>query len=471
MNVTQLIRYKNATKESILFNYRFDLYFSYDKQKIAMLFIEKYISRIIQTVILLNQMLFLCFKNLGISKQQKDSNSKSEYSLIYSLPQEQLDPLDSNSIQILLKNLSDPEFSLKNIEHTNVLIEMRSLPFRKIIRTADCYIGKDMNLLLFHAIPSSRAKVKILFLCYKRFFKILLLPSQQLKIGLAIRDYVISDILWKGIYRFNTLHLITTQTNLQLLPYNFYDEKLEKLSPLKTMFWYSANNTIISKNQIPFSISQDKLLMNLPIDQHYVWTEWEAKRLHRNGINAKAVGPIIFNQYRKSTVIRYNCEAQRHKLIIYDISPRINSSNIIFYTNANLISFLSEILEVSELVFGNSVEILVKNKRNLTSKSQRIRRGEYYDYLVNLATAKKINLIDARKRLEDLAGSSCLSISIPFVSPPIYTSSIGIQSCYYIPEKCQDFFQKAYDPNIKCFIGKSELRFWLEEHKLKKITN
>ena len=471
MNDTHLIKYKYASKESILFNYRFNLYFSYYKQKLTILFIKKYISRIIQTIILLNQMLLLCLKNLSISNLQNNSNSKSEYSLIYSLPPEQIDPLDSNSINILLKNLGDSEFNLKKIEHTNILIEIRSLPYRKIIKTSECYIGKDMNLLLFNTIPSRRTKVKILLLCYKRFFKILLLPSQQFKTGLAIRDYVISDILWKGFFRFNTLHLITTQTNLQLLPYNFYDEKLENLSPLKTMFWYSANNSIISKDQIPFNISQDKLLMNLPIDQHYVWTEWEARRLHCNGSQAKAVGPIMFNQYRKSTVTRYDCKDLRHKLIVFDISPRINSSSITFYNNSNLIIFLSEILEVSESVFGDSVEIVVKNKRNLTSKHQKIRRGEYYNYLLDLATAQKINLIDARTRLEDIVGSSCLSVSIPFVSPPIYTNSMGIESGYYIPEKCKNFFQRDYDPCIKRYFGKSELRFWLEEHKRKKITN
>jgi hypothetical protein len=385
--------------------------------------------------------------------------------MVFSIPSEQFNPFNSNSAHELIEYLSENIFNLSEIRNTKVLIEVRNLPYRKVITTCDYLIGKDMNLLMFHSINSSKTQAKILFLIYKRFLWVLLSPRRQFKIGLGIRDFIFSDLFWQHMFKSNTEYLITTQTNLQLLPYMFYDKKNFELKPSKIMFWYSANNTLICKKKVPDSISQKFLLKNLPIDQHFVWTETEANRIEYSGAKAITAGPIIFNQNRNLEALPYDCTNKNHNLIIYDISPKNNVSADLFYNNTNLMKFLSEILEVTNSIFNNSINIYIKNKRSLNHKLQKERNGEYFQYLRTLKDLKLVRVVEASSKLEELISLSCLSIAVPFVSPVIYTQLAGIESCYYIPENCEKFFENEYNSSVNCIIGKQKLMIWLQNHK------
>lgn len=335
----------------------------------------------------------------GVSKEHYTGNSDIESLGLY---------LDQHLKMI---GLNPPDFYLLQ---TGSLFANRESGKVKMVP----HIG--VELLKYQSMPR---RVKVNNLC-KRLLSLIRLSMvlpEILEIG---PDYVIDHSVFSKVSQLEIGSLITTQSQILVLPIVFYQE----ISPNRLMFWYSDNSTQFQKLELEVQIPPDySYLIQNRISTHYVWTNSWASLL-KTFTHAKilVVGPILFKSLQESQIELELQSNSYKKILVFDVTPKKSASHNSIYYSSNMQEFLKDLVEVVQDITPSAI-LMLKPKRKYRSTDD-------LDYLQLIRSLRsKIHLLSPTQDLVKLIQSSDLVICVPFTSPALLAKSMGKQVIYYYP--------------------------------------
>lgn len=280
------------------------------------------------------------------------------------------------------------------------------------------YIGVEM--LKYQSTPRN---VQIYNLC-KRLLSLIRLSMALPEILEIGPDYVIDHSVFSNVSQLEIRSLITTQSQILVLPIAFYQE----ISPDRLMFWYSDNSTQIQSLELEEQIPPDySYLIQNRISTHYVWTNSWASLL-KTFTHAKilVVGPILFKSLQESQ-IEFELRPKPIKnILVFDVTPKKSANRNSIYHSTNMQQFLNDLVEVVQDITPSAV-LTLKPKRKYHSTDD---LG--YIHLVR-SLRSRIHLLPPTQDLVKLIRSSDLVICVPFTSPALLAKSMGKQVFYYYP--------------------------------------
>lgn len=244
--------------------------------------------------------------------------------------------------------------------------------------------------------------------------------------------------------------LITTQSQLLASPLVFKS----KLKASRVMYWYSNNSMQISKKA---SISLDYSYLSQPvISDHFVWTSTWGKFLEEYNRNAvvTVVGPILFKNLTKYIKSEKKKRSETKKILIFDVTPKINAGADSIYSEKEMTQFVSDIAVATKAVFPDAL-IKLKPKRKYTSDDS----VSYCDFLE--AQRSRIQILKWDSDIGDEILNSDLVICVPHSSPALMAKYLGIPTIFYTPSP--DFKLDLIHEDILVVQGSTELRRFLEE--------
>ncbi len=216
--------------------------------------------------------------------------------------------------------------------------------------------------------------------------------------------------------------LITTQSQL-LAPALVFKSSLKAE---RVMYWYSDNSMQITKRE------EDRLdytyLSQPQISKHLVWTSSWAKTLKSYNPDAHIfpIGPIIFNTLE----INFRQTSQEPKsfytVTIFDVTPKEMASPESIYSAEVMMTFLRDII-ASISKRHPTANINLKPKRRYSHLDSR----EYLDFIE--LQSPRLNVLDWNCDIIGVIEASDLVICIPFTSPGIISSHLGVQTAFYLP--------------------------------------
>jgi hypothetical protein len=301
----------------------------------------------------------------------------------------------------------------------------------------------SIEMLKFES-KSRRAQVHDL---YGRFLSLTRLSTLLPEILEIAPEYVVDGYVLSTTSHFEIRSLITTQSQMLVLPLVFYHEA----SSNRIMFWYSDNSTQIqnleSENQMPPDYSY---LIQNRITTHYVWTTSWANLL-KTFSHAKilVVGPILFKLLQESQSKLQFQPRSIKSILVFDITPKKSASHNSFYFSNNMREFLMDLVEtVHDL--APSALLMLKPKREYSDADDLT-----YIRLVKSLNAR-IKILAPTQDLVALIGDSDLVICVPFTSPALLAKTMGKQVFYYSPS-LQFNLPLEYE-GIQVISGKKSLR-------------
>jgi hypothetical protein len=303
------------------------------------------------------------------------------------------------------------------------------------------YIGVEM--LKYQSIPR---KVQVNKLCKRllSLIRISMALPEILEIG---PDYVIDYSVFSNATQLEIRSLITTQSQMLVLPIAFYQE----VSPDRLMFWYSDNSTQIQSLELEEQIPPDySYLIQNRISTHYVWTNsWASLLKAFTHAQILVVGPILFKLLQESHIELGLHPNSFKNILVFDVTPKKSASRNSIYFSNNMQQFLNDIVEVAQDVNPSAV-LTLKPKRKYTSTDD----SDYKQLVSSLHS--RLNLLPPTQDLVDLIQNSDLVICVPFTSPAILAKSMGKQVFFYFPNP-QFKLPPEYE-GIQVIIGKKKLR-------------
>jgi hypothetical protein len=377
---------------------------------------QKFQRRILLLARTIGITLFACLKICFL--RNIDSRPKLVGSLVYGVSKEHytgtsdIESLGSYFDQHLeIIGLTPPDFYLIQ---TGSLFANREFGKVKMVP----YIAVEM--LKYQSIPR---RVQVSNLC-KRLLSLIRLSMALPEILEIGPDYVIDHSVFSNVSQSEIRSLITTQSQMLVLPIAFYQEIcLDRL-----MFWYSDNSTQIQSLEAEEQIPPDySYLIQNRISTHYVWTKSWANLLKTFTLaKVLVVGPILFKTLQESH-IKLKLQSNSFKnILVFDVTPKKLASRDSIYYSTNMQQFLNDLVEVVQDINPFAV-LTLKPKR-------RYHHTDDLDYIQLVKSLRsKINLLPPTQDLVKLIHNSDLVICVPFTSPALLAKSMGKQVLYYYP--------------------------------------
>lgn len=246
--------------------------------------------------------------------------------------------------------------------------------------------------------------------------------------------------------------LVTTQSQLLAPAFVFKT----KIKAERVMFWYSDNSMQISKH--PEKDFDYSYLSQPAINNHFVWTPSWKKKLSEYNERARIIssGPVIFRILEKPTQNRYELSRQVDSVTIFDVTPKKLASIDSIYSEEIMKTFLTDIVQVTHDKFPFA-SLRLKPKRAYSSSDS----ANYVHETASLSP-KLMRLEWNCDIVEELLNSD-LVICIPFTSPALISSYLGILTAFYVPSNEFNFAQSH--ENIPVLQGRGELGQFLEGMK------
>lgn len=264
-------------------------------------------------------------------------------------------------------------------------------------------------------------------------------------------DFIVDHFAFANLTDLPISSLITTQSQILVLPSVFYQEK----TPPRLMFWYSDNSTQLRstriENQKPLDYSY---LTQNRIDIHLVWTNSWAEIL-KAFTQAKiyVAGPILFNLLENKMIETKSNLSLDRNVLVFDVTPKKSADNESFYFSKNMQKFIEDVVDVVSYS-SPPVRIKLKPKR-------RYRRGEDLEYIRLVKSLKsKMQVLHPTQNLARIINDASLVICTPFTSPAILAKYLGRPVIYYSPS---DQYQLPFIyEGIPVIMGSEELRQYVD---------
>jgi len=404
---------------------------------------QKFQRRILLLARTIGIVLFACLQICFLRKI--NSRPKLGASLVYGVSKEHYTGTsDIESLGLYLDQhleiigLTPPDFYLIQ---TGSLFANREFGKVKMVP----YIGVEM--LKYQSIPR---KVQVNNLC-KKLLSVIRLSMDLPEILEIGPDYVIDHSVFLNVSKLEIRSLITTQSQMLVLPIVFYQE----ISPDRLMFWYSDNSTQIQSLELEEQIPPDySYLIQNRISIHYVWTNSWANLL-KTFTHAKilVVGPVLFKLLQESHIELEFQPNSLKNILVFDVTPKKSARRNSIYYSTNMQHFLNDLVEVVQDITPSAV-LTLKPKRKYDGKDD-------LDYIHLVRSLRsRINLLPPTQDLVKLIHNSDLVICVPFTSPALLAKSMGKQVFYYYPNS-QFKLPPEYE-GIQVISGNKNLRCAIE---------
>ena len=289
---------------------------------------------------------------------------------------------------------------------------------------------------------ANERKLNLVAQILKNFFKWLFSALSRPEITFAGREYIIDSIVADYKLGCQVKYLVSTQSMMLCLPSTF--DRLPEA--IKIMFWYSDNSQQIRATDFDLQETIDyTYLQEDSINLHFVWTEsWAALLRKHTRAEVKAIGPIIFRQIGVHP-LEANNGSKPLKFLIFDVTPKqALSEGSNFYTEKNVMGFVSDILATLKLM-PIDFNIDLKPKRPYTKMDSK----KYIEFLD--ANSSQLKLLSPIQDIPNLIENYDFVICIPFTSPAIIARHLGVGTLYYSPTG--DFHLGQMYEDIPVIVG------------------
>ena len=230
---------------------------------------------------------------------------------------------------------------------------------------------------------------------------------------------VFEFVVWYVIKE-ERIHIITTQSTMHILPVSF---RIPNSKFTRKMFWYSTNSQPIMKRNAAGEKPNFSEYLNSNVDLHFVWDLNSRNFLESNGISRiSIVGSILFVKRETISVSKKGLN-----LAYFDVTPFENANT--YYTEKRMIEnlcTLNEIVEKLSLETGESINLLVKPKRETKGSHSR----KYIEQLESFERYGQIQMLRPETNLYGLIANADVVIGIPFTSPVVVGREMGIRSAF-----------------------------------------
>lgn len=324
----------------------------------------------------------------------------------------------------------------------NILVQSRTL--RQSQSNEGVHYVRDIGTALLKF--SNERKLNLAALILKNFIKWLFSAIFRPEITFIGREYIIDSIVADQKLECQVKYIVSTQSMMLCLPSSFHRSPAAS----KIMFWYSDNSQQIRATHFD---QQEKIdytyLEEDSINLHFVWTEsWATILRKHTRAEVKVIGPIIFKPIGFHPLVASKGSIPV-KILVFDVTPKqALSGSTNFYTESNVMGFVSDILAALKLIQIDS-NIDLKPKRPYTKFDSR----KYIDFLD--ANSSHLNLLSPIQDIPKLIESYDLVICIPFTSPAIIAKHLGIRTLYYSPTA--DFELGQMYEDIRVIVGRDAL--------------
>jgi polysaccharide biosynthesis PFTS motif protein len=307
------------------------------------------------------------------------------------------------------------------------------------------YISIEM---LKYVSKSRIAQVKDLF---GRFLSLLRLSTSLPEIFEIAPEYVVDENVLSTISHFEIRSLITTQSQMLVLPTVFYHE----VSPNRIMFWYSDNSAQIEKSQSKNQKTPDYSYLNQKrINTHYVWTSsWS--RLLKSFTHAQilVVGPILFKLLQEPQADLRLLPESIKNILVFDVTPKKSTNSNSLYYSSNMEQFIRDLVEIADDLLPSAV-LKLKPKRKYSN-------NDHSDYLRLVKSLdSRLHVLSPTQDLIALIRDSDMVICVPFTSPAVLAKFMGKPVFYYSPSP--QFKLPAEYEGIQVVSGRQDLRRAIE---------
>jgi hypothetical protein len=303
------------------------------------------------------------------------------------------------------------------------------------------YLGIEM---LKYQTSSRKTQLNNLSLRFISLLRLARVLPEILEIG---AEYIIDYSVFAEITNIEIRSLITTQSQMLVLPMAFYQE----ISPNRLMFWYSDNSTQIQKLEFEKQLAPDySYLIQNRIRIHFVWTtSWASVLKKFTQAKILIIGPILFKLLPES---KSELECQPNAMInilVFDVTPKKSASYDNYYSFNNMAEFLLDLVEIVQDLAPTAL-LTLKPKRKYSD-------ADDLNYIRLVKSLKaRIKLLAPTQDLVALIGNSDLVICVPFTSPALLAKTMGKQVFYYSPS-LQFNLPLEYE-GIRVISGKKSLR-------------
>jgi polysaccharide biosynthesis PFTS motif protein len=370
--------------------------------------------------------------------------------LVYSLTSSQL----VFGKSALREFLMEPRLGLNNIGEQKILVET-NYKNQKEDHNHKVEYSKNLALYYFEEYLSPCSRSRLLLSILRRSVQSLL--ERNFLEFLFMRQTIIEhEIGLEIVKNFDSIDVITTQSNLRRLPTVFYSEVHNSLT--RSMVWYSNNSNVIEKqsNTGDFDMCRHK---RENIDFHFVWGKsWQSELSELNpSARIKEVGSLMM--YPRNFKSR-NLEAKR--ILAFDVTPIENFIDYTFYSSEMILGFLGDIASCVEamnvkLPSSESLVLSVKQKRKQEKKLE----TDFSRAYQRVVLEKQVNLIDPEENLYAILAESRIAIGIPYVSPIFIARELGLPCCYYISRQFEDWELLDELDGVKVIRGLEHLQDWI----------
>jgi hypothetical protein len=244
--------------------------------------------------------------------------------------------------------------------------------------------------------------------------------------------------------------LITTQSHLLAPPLVFKSS----IKADRIMYWYSDNSVQITSSSL--GVLDYTYLTQSQISKHFVWTQSWGDIVKKNNMNSDVIplGPVMFRNLDAQSMISRIDSNGFYTVTIFDVTPKNIASADSIYSEKVMIKFLSDIVEVVKNKYPLA-RINLKPKRMYSSSDSLV----YRNFV--LAQSSRLNVLSWDCDIFDQILNSNLVICIPFTSPGLISSYLGIQTAYYVPSL--EFNLEDTHESIPVLQGRESLGSFLDK--------
>jgi polysaccharide biosynthesis PFTS motif protein len=377
---------------------------------------------------------FLVFRILWGAKRREQIH------ILFSLSSSQI-----RSLQEIREFLVESRFALGISAHHILLIENRS---KKQESNGNTLLVRDSMYWLYLNTMNRHDKLR----CVRDILIDVLrsVLSFRLIRVLLLKQFIIDKHIFLYASKFeNVLTLSTTQSQLQRLPLSFYLSQGKGLP--RYMFWYSDNSWVFDRsNQVDF-FDHSRYKRDF-IDTHFCWSqEW---KVYLESFDMEsmicATDSIMFY---KNQLINSEVES-RHDLVIFDVTPGVSLDEYEFYSESMLTSFYQGIKKAIEKSKSPSVNVSIKNKRDMNHE------------LDSWAKLNGATLLNPNSNLYELISSSRVVLGLPLVSPVRIAKELNIPCAYFYPRGNNEWVLPSSYADIPIIREESDLSDFLSKNFL-----
>jgi len=225
----------------------------------------------------------------------------------------------------------------------------------------------------------------------------------------------------------------TTVSQWGIQPYFFH--KLNGIP--KNFFWYSNNSEPLVTNGYGSYNTGLSYLRYIKANHHFVWTDRFGKLIREFiDVDYTILESILFYLPSGQNTRKV------YDILIFDVPPAKAYELTSYYSNINSTKFISDILEVANILGGlkDSISLALKPKR----KYSKFHAKEYVEMIRTLSSLGRFELIDPDYNIFELIKSAKFVVVIPFSSPALIAQRLGVKTCYYNPDS-RFSFEKIVD--------------------------